>query len=84
MMQSLTQYIGYLVVLILLAVPLGIYAEKVMNGKLSWVDRVFGPWERRFYRLLGIQPEAEMGGKAYLGCVLLFNLAGKSGTGAAH
>ena len=76
MMQSLTQYIGYLVVLILLAVPLGIYAEKVMNGKLSWVDRVFGPWERRFYRLLGIQPEAEMGGKAYLGCVLLFNLAG--------
>ena len=76
MMQSLIQYIGYLVLLVALAVPLGIYMEKVMNARQMMLNRFFGPLEIRFYQLLGIQHTQEMPARVYLTCVLLTNLAG--------
>jgi hypothetical protein len=56
--------------------PLGIYMEKVMNGRQRMLNRFFGPLEIRFYQLLGIRHTQEMSARVYLTCVLLTNLAG--------
>jgi len=66
----------YLVVLLALVKPLGLYMARVFEGKPCGLDRVFGPAERLLYRLCGIRPEEGMGWQAYTRAVLLFSFAG--------
>ena len=75
-MSSVVQYIIYLAVLVVLAVPLGGYMGKVMNGEKVFLTPVLAPVEHGIYRLLRIDPQEEMNGKKYALCVLLFNLLG--------
>lgn len=75
MTQSTTQLALYLVVLLLLSFPLGWYMARVMEGK-SAVNRVCGGVERLFYRLCGIDANADMGWKQYTLALLLFNVLG--------
>nr|WP_198981982.1 potassium-transporting ATPase subunit KdpA [Herbaspirillum sp. ASV7] len=65
----------FLVVLLVLSFPMGWYLARVMEGK-SRVNRVFGGIERIFYRLCGINGEAEMDWKQYAIAALLFNFIG--------
>jgi potassium-transporting ATPase potassium-binding subunit len=66
----------YLVVLLLLAKPLGAYMARVYEGEAVFLDWLVRPLERFTYRLLRVAPEEEMGWKAYAGAMLLFNALG--------
>ncbi|WP_407314420.1 potassium-transporting ATPase subunit KdpA [Desulfosporosinus sp. SB140] len=66
----------YLVVLVLLAIPLGRYMAKVLQGEQTLIDRVMGPLERLVYRVSGIDSTKEMGWKEYALALMAFNLLG--------
>ena len=70
------QLMLYLVVLIALAKPLGIFMARVYRGQRTFLDRVLGPIERLIYRIAGVRPEVEMNWKVYALAVLAFNLLG--------
>src|SRR6267378_8479413 len=66
----------YLVLLLVLAKPLGAYMARVYEGRRVGLDRALGWLERLIYRMSGIRPKAEMGWKTYALTMLIFNLAG--------
>lgn len=70
------QYVLYLVLLIALAVPLGAYIAKIMNGERTFLSGLLSPCERFLYKVTGISREDQMSWKTYLGCVLIFSAAG--------
>ena len=63
----------YLLVLLALAQPLGVYLAAVMEGRAHGVARVGGPVERLIYRLGGIDANKELGWLPYALALLLFN-----------
>ena len=65
----------YLVVLLALVKPLGIYMAKVYLGRSFGLDLFLGHVERLIYRMLGIRPEDEMSWKTYALAAILFKLA---------
>lgn len=75
-MEAILQYGGYVALLIVLAVPLGFYIEKVMNGRPVLLAKVLGPVERAWYRMLRIDAAEEMRWQKYLLCVLTFSAFG--------
>ena len=66
-------YLGYLVVLFVLAVPLGTYMAHVMDGQKCFLTPVIAPLERGTYKLLHIDSEEQMSWKRYLAAVLMFS-----------
>lgn len=73
MENMIGQCLLYIILLALLAWPLGIYMGKVMDGEPFWLQKVLAPCERGLYRVMGINPAEQMGWKRYLGCVLAFS-----------
>ena len=61
---------------LLTARPLGIFTANVLDGKTGTLDRVFGPAERAFYRLLGPTALREQDWRAYAAAVLFFSIVG--------
>ena len=74
--NGVLQLLLYLVVLLLLAKPLGAYMARVYDGHPIWLDRALGWLERLIYRLCGVRADQEMGWKVYALTMLLFNVAG--------
>ncbi|MDR3601406.1 MAG: potassium-transporting ATPase subunit KdpA [Desulfosporosinus sp.] len=74
--NDLMQLGFYLIVLILLAIPLGRYMAKVLQGEKTFFDGVMGPLERLIYRICGIDAGQEMNWKQYGLAFLVFNLFG--------
>ena len=72
----LLQSAAYLVVLLLLAWPLGAYLARVYEGRPCGLDRVLGPLERLLYRLGRVDPGQEMDWKAYALAMLALNALG--------
>jgi K+-transporting ATPase ATPase A chain len=66
----------YVVVLLLLAKPLGVFMARVYEGRPCGLDGALGWLERLIYKVSGIRPQEEMGWKTYAATMLLFNLAG--------
>ena len=66
----------YVVVLTVLAKPLGAYMARVYEGRPIVLDKALGWLERLVYRLCGVSPGEEMGWKLYALAMLLFNAAG--------
>jgi len=66
----------FLVLLVVMALPLGSYIARVYSGEATWSARVLGPIERLLYLLAGVRADEEMSWKRYAGAVLLFNLLG--------
>lgn len=75
-MSSMVQYIFYLAFLVALAIPVGSYISKAMEGKPVFLSRILRPCENGIYKLLHINENENMGWKKYLFCALAFNLAG--------
>jgi potassium-transporting ATPase potassium-binding subunit len=75
-LYSWFQLILYMVVLLLLAKPLGSFMAKVYQGEHTFLDRVLGPVERFIYRLAGVKPDEDMNWKTYAIAVMLFNAFG--------
>ena len=73
---SWIQVIFYIVVLILLAKPLGLFMAKVYQGEKTFLDPVLRPIEQLIYRLSGVNPEDEMDWKVYAVAMMLFNIIG--------
>ena len=70
---SWLQLIFYMLVLIALAKPLGLFMAKVYQGERTFLDPVLRPLERLIYRLGGVRPDEEMDWKVYAVAVMLFN-----------
>jgi K+-transporting ATPase ATPase A chain len=66
----------YLVVLLTLAWPLGLFMARVYQGERTFLHPVLGWMERLTYRLSGVDPAHEMRWTQYAVAVLLFNLVG--------
>lgn len=75
-MNALMQISIYLVLLLLLAWPLGLVMARIYQGNLPRLLRPFRPLERLFYRLAGIDENQEMTWQQYAIALLLFNAAG--------
>jgi len=72
---DIARLIGYGVVLLGLAYPLGLYMTKVFAGERTWLTPVLAPVERVVYRIVGIDPKNEMPWTVYAVSLLLFNFA---------
>lgn len=70
------QYAFYLIVLLLLVKPLGLYMARVYQGERTFLTPILAPLERLLYRLAGVDPGEEMDWKTYAVALLLFNLVG--------
>ncbi len=73
---GIAQIVGYWVVLIALAIPLGAYMARVYEGKARFAQKILGPLERLLYRLFGVKPETEQSWQRYAVALLVFNLLG--------
>ena len=74
--NGILQIAIYLIVLLLLVKPLGGYMARVYQGERTVLGRALGPVERLTYRLIGVNPEQEMGWKTYAVAVLVFSVFG--------
>ncbi|WP_444658134.1 potassium-transporting ATPase subunit KdpA [Caproiciproducens sp. R2] len=73
---EILQAVLCLVLLVVLAIPLGGYIGKVMNGEKVFLSRMMQPVEGFFYKTLNIDWDEQMGWKKYAGAALIFNLFG--------
>jgi len=76
---DLAQYALFLVLVLLATVPAGRYMERVFSGDAGLLERALGPLERRIYRIMGVDPKAEMGWKEQAWAFTLTGLAGAAG-----
>jgi potassium-transporting ATPase potassium-binding subunit len=70
------QILMYLIVLLLLVKPLGLYMAKVFNGERTILAPILLPVEKLIYRLAGTKSDDEMDWKKYATSVITFSLAG--------
>jgi K+-transporting ATPase ATPase A chain len=75
-LYSWIQLIFYLVVLLLLAKPLGTFMARVYQGQPTFLDPILGRVERLIYRFAGVRSEEEMNWKTYAIAAMLFNALG--------
>ena len=59
---------------VLLAIPLGRYIGKIFVNEKTWLDKIFNPVDKLFYKLSGINPGKEMNWKQHLVALLTINL----------
>jgi len=62
------------IITVLLAIPLGRYMGKVYNGEKTWLDFLFNPLDKLFYKVGGVNEEKEMNWKQHLVALLTINL----------
>lgn len=62
------------VIMVLLAIPLGRYIGKVYSGDKTWLDFIFNPLDKIFYKAGGIKPQNEMTWQQNLVALLTINV----------
>jgi K+-transporting ATPase ATPase A chain len=72
--QSWLQIAVFLVIVIVLTKPLGVYMARVFEGRRVLLSPVAGPLERLTYRALRVDPSERQDWKAYARSLLLFSL----------
>src|SRR5438270_1044188 len=75
-LNSALQVLIFLVIVLLLTRPVGLYLYEVFNGGRTWLSPVFLPVDGLFSRLSGIDPEEEQKWLVYAISVLVFSLVG--------
>ena len=70
-MSTVIQYILYLAVLVVLAIPLGAYIKKVMNGEKTFLSKILTPAKMQYIRYES-HKEEQMNWKKYEASVLSF------------
>lgn len=61
------------VTVVALAIPLGRYIGKIFNDENTWLDKIFDPLDRFFFRMSGIDPSIQMNWKQHLVALLTIN-----------
>ena len=74
MTNSIIQYVLYLVILVALAIPLGGYIAKVMNGEKVWIGKIISPVENLIYKILKVDQDEQMNWKKYAASVGMFSI----------
>jgi len=74
-MQGWAMIAFFVAILVALAKPVGGWLFALYEGRRTPLHRVLAPVERGFYRLAGIDPQAEMGWRRYALHMLVFQLA---------
>ena len=75
-LNSVLQVLLFLVIVLLLTKPIGLYMTHVFAGDRTWLSPVFVPVERLFYKLSGINAEEEQKWTGYVISVLVFSAVG--------
>jgi potassium-transporting ATPase potassium-binding subunit len=75
-LNSVLQVLIFLVIVLLLTKPLGLYMYKIFNGEGTWLSPVFVPVERFIYRLSGVNQDEEQKWTGYMISVLIFSVVG--------
>lgn len=76
MSYMVIQDIFYVIVLIGLSLPLGIYIYRVMTGQKVFLTPVLAPVEKGIYKVMGLSAEEEMNPGKYALSIFLFSGAG--------
>jgi len=66
--------VAMFLITLLLAIPFGKYISKVFTGEKTFLDPVFKPLEKLFYKISGIDSDNEMNWKQHLTALLTINL----------
>ncbi|WP_315081587.1 potassium-transporting ATPase subunit KdpA [uncultured Clostridium sp.] len=74
MMNLVLQYGLYILILVVLAIPLGNYIGKIMNGEKVFLSKILTPCENFIYKMLHIDKDEDMSWKKYSLSVLVFSL----------
>ncbi len=74
--NGILQLAIYMVVILLLVKPVGLYMARVFEGQPVWINRVLHPVETLIYRISGTHEDIEMNWKTYALAMLVFNLLG--------
>lgn len=72
-----TEILGIIAMFLLtlaLAIPLGKYISKVYGMEKTWLDFIFNPLEKMFFKLSGVNPEEEMNWKQHMKALLTINI----------
>lgn len=67
--------LAFVGILLALAKPIGLWLFALYEGRRTPLHTVFGPIERSFYKLAGINPNEEQGWRRYAVHMLIFNAA---------
>jgi len=67
------QILVFLVLILAVTKPLGVFMTRVFNGERTFLDPVLRPIERLLYRATGVDENREMDWKEYAVSVLLFS-----------
>jgi K+-transporting ATPase ATPase A chain len=70
------EYTVFLVLVVALARPVGLYLARVFERKPTFLDPALQPIESLLYRFCGVQQSREMSAGGYTLCFLLFSAAG--------
>ena len=76
MSTILWQDLFYLIVLVGVSVPLGIYIYNVMTGGRVFLTSLLSPVERFVYKLMGVRADEEMTARKYMFSTLMFSAIG--------
>ena len=75
-LPDITYLAFYVVLLLALAKPLGLYMTAVYEGRQTWLSPVLRPLEKTIYHAAGVDEQTEQDWKRYTVTLLLFNLSG--------
>src|SRR5579885_3125383 len=75
-LNSVLQVLIFLIILLLITKPLGLYMTKVFAGEKTWLTPAFASVERLFYKLSGVNPEEEQKWTGYVIAMLIFSVVG--------
>lgn len=75
-MNTMIQYVLYLAILVVLAIPLGAYIKNVMSGEKTFLSKVLTPCENLIYKVMRVDREEQMTWKKYAVSVLTFSGVG--------
>jgi potassium-transporting ATPase potassium-binding subunit len=71
--NGILQLLAYLVVLVLITKPMGIFLARVFSGERTFLTPVVGSVERLIYRMCGVDPKSEMKWTGYSAAMLIFS-----------
>ncbi len=66
----------YVLVLLALTKPMGLYMETVFDGRRTWLHPPLRPLEKLLYRLFGVDENTEQHWTRYAGALLAFSVVG--------
>lgn len=75
-LNGVVQVLIFLLLVLLITKPLGLYMAKVFTGERTWFSPVLVPVERVLYRLSGVNAEEEYKWTRYVIDMLLFSVVG--------